>query len=1100
MNPATTARSTLVRRCFAVSRWLPVLLVLCLGGSLQAQNGDLAEAESIQGRLLYRLDDGTVVPLENLLIDPLKIEQVVQWLTTQRNVPGYDTIITASGQVSNGQASIHVDLQIEVHAEDDWVRVPVGFQSWTVQSFQHAPDQPGFESRFAGNASSQREWFLRGKGSHTLSMDLVGEVRDLDAARQRLKLSMPNAVISSLELTFDQPVENVRGNFGDQSPVRTTDEGSTVKFWGLDQETEISWESAAAAGDQTTVITCPEQAEMTLDLTTSTAGLRCTQLISITDGAVEQLSVRLPPGFPYTSITGTDDAGNNVVKSDDVITTDGISTARIVFTKPVRRRVQLDFDLRRVQSGSRQTIFVSVPKVSGVSDQSARVNILIPRGLKVEIPPVPLTQRIRVEPTAGQLSEATAYELLSTDARLRVTVSEQKARFTTRPEIEFSTDDRSLLLLARFPFNVSSGSLDKLTVTWQDFAKDGWQIVPGSVYLNPEQGPRRELSYDIADDSKLNLMLDNFQSGIFSVQLEAFRDLSPADDDEESGSFSLPDVITPRRHETIVSLIESDMFSLSLSSARDGRSFDMIPSQRLVTPDAPGRTTKWLVNESGSRVRVEPSLQTQEVSSSAVVGLDAERDSILVHARIDINVQHRDLPELRFTADDEVQPSLTFSDESTALPLPERDGDEFVWQLPEPIRGQHTVSVRYRWAPRQNKEPVQLPLILPSSGLESLIIGTRIPDVVSVVNDGSIPQIIQEQFEAAWYSEEPLAEVELEIPQNLQRHQPQLPSICLVETQIGPVNVTTTTTLFYESRPDDVLFNVPVSAGIAAAVNDIRVDAVKIELMEMDTGEMRQISVPRSAVENPEDGVTVSLTCQTPRGPHHHLLSRETPAYPRLVRAPEWLTTVWLVSTSENNRLVSLDSNHHSVGNASMTDAWLPASADQMPPAIETALTGLPDSIRRRFQEGFGRSAITQHASLTFVTGPQLQSVPLMIYSRAMGWVLAAGLGILLYTVLVTFRQHLKLILTLMIPVCVLAWGLLPQQTLSLLMPMLPAIIAAVVAWTIRQLLIPSHARRRSRRRRGTVFTATPRPQSASTLTDSLGSAAPVSGAEPAVQ
>lgn len=1104
MNPANTDRSAAVRRWWNVGRWC-LVLVLGLSSPLPAQNGDPAESESLQGGLLYRRPDGNVVPLEDLLRDSRKIDQVVQWLTTQEYVPRYDTIITASGRVSQGQARIHVELQIEVHMEDEWVLVPVGFHSWTIQNFQHTPKQPGFESRFAGNASGQRQWYLSGKGSHTLSLDLIGDVRDQDADRQRLKLSVPDSVKSSLQLTFDQPVQNVRGNIGNQSRVTTSDDESTVTFYGLERETEITWEASGTAGDETTVITAPDAADMTLDLTSSTASLKCTQMINITDGAVEQLSVRLPAGYSYAAITGTDDAGNKVVKSDDVTINDGVATASVVFTKPVRRRVQLEFDLRRGDTEFPQTILVSVPEISGVAEQSGKVHIRIPRGLYVNIPVAPLTQRIRVEPQPDLLSEATAYELLSTEASLQVTVREQEARFTALPQLEFSTDDQSLLLLARFRINVSLGSLDELTVSWKDFDKDGWQVVPGSFFLRPDKGTGRELTHDIPNGSQLHLMLDNFQSGNFSVQFQAFRDLIAADDDTDSGSFHLPDVKDARDHETIVSLVESDMYSLSLTSAHDGRSFGLVPSSRLTTPDSPNRTTNWLVKESGSRVRVEESLQTQEISSSAVVGLDVERDNIQVHTIIDMNVLHSDLRELRFTAYDSAIPTLTLGEGTDALPKPELDGDKFVWQLPEPMRGQHRLSLRYLWTPPTGTDNVRLPLILPASGVDSLIIGTRIPDVISVIPEDAILPVHQDQFVEAWNSDDALTAVGLHIPQALSQHQPQLPSICLVETQIGPVNVTTTTTLFYDVVPESVEFSLPAGAGVYASVNGFRTEAQKTELVEMDAGEMRRVTIPRQFTQQPEDGVAVSLICQTPRGPHHHLLSREIPDYPHIVSPPDWLTTVWLVSTVQNHRLVSLDPDYQAISDLSLPQVWLSASGAQMPPAIETVVRGLPENVRFRFQQQYTQSAVSpsgpgSRSTLAFVSGPQLQAVPVLIYSRAMGWVVAAGLGILLYAGLVTFRQHLRLIVAVAVPTCVLIWGLLPQQVLSLLFPMLPAILAALIAWTLRQLLMPAAARRRTRQRRRSVFATTARPQPTSSVSDSAGVAASLSPAEPAVQ
>ncbi len=1101
MNSAHTVRSSAIRRCSVIAFGLPALLLLCVAGSVHGQNDTTADAEPVQVQILFRQDDGKVVPIENLGFPPERIEQVLQWLTTQQSVPGYDTIMAASGTVHQSRAEIHVELKIEVHA-DDWVRVPVGFQSWTVTDFQHAPDQPGFESRFAGNASGRREWFLKGKGSHTLSMDLIAEVRDQKADRQRLKLSMPNAVTSSLKLTFDHPVQNVRGNTGNRGPVESRGDETIATFYGLQQETEITWESAATASDQSMVISAPEPAAMTLDLTTSTAVLRCTQAVTITDGAIDHLLVRLPPGYSEAAITGTDDSGNQIVQSDDMTAADGASTARIVFNRPVRRRIELQFELQHAKTATQpsdeEVIFVSVPDIDGISEQTATVNISIPRGLEVKISPGLQTRRVRVESQPNLRSEeATAFELLSTDARLQLNVREPEARFTVRPQLRFSTDEKNLLLLARFPINVSPGSLDELLVSWQRFSEDGWQIDPGSIYLTEDDDKRSQLSHNFPDENSIHLPLDNFQSGRFTVEFQAFRSLIPSTEGAAAGAFYLPDVVASTSLSTTLSLVESDTYSLSLTRATDGSSFDMASSRTLVTPQDSSRVTSWQVRDSGSLVRVQESRQTQEISSKAVVALNAERGSIQVHTEISINVKHRDLRELRFTAADGIIPTLKLGGQPEPLPTVKLDGDEFVWQLPEAIRGEHTASLSYLCTPDPTAVEVRLPLVLPASGLESLIVGTEIPQVIDVVHDENIRPVYQERFEAAWYSDEPLTELLLSIPQALRHHQPSLPSICLVETHIGPVNVSTTTTAVYESRPRNVLFSVPANAGILARVNDVQVEAPKIELGELDSREIRRVFIP---ADMQEGSVAISLTCQTPRGPHHHLLSRETIECPRIVRPPEWLTTVWLIQTLDHDRLVSLDSRQHSLVAPSVTDTVLLSPADRVSRSIDTILSGMPDSVRAQFEERLDQSAVTSRASLVFVGGPQLQSGPVMIYSRSMGWVIAAGLGILIYAGLVSFRQHLKLIAIVGIPLCVLAWGLLPQQTLALMFPLLPAVVVAFGAWIIRQLLKPSQLRRRSRHRRPTAFSATSRSQQRSSVADPLRAPAPVSGAEPAVQ
>ncbi len=1074
---------------------LPLFLMLNQPAVLSAQDDVTTPGEAPRGQILMRQDDGRIVPLEDLAIPSEKIGQFLEWLTTQLNVPSFEIAnIDASGKVQDGCAEIHVELEVEVHAENDWVRIPIDFPSWTIIGFQHAPADSNFESRFAGNAANSREWLLMGKGSHQLSLDLIAEVRSQDAGRHRLKMSLPNAVVSTLELTFDELIEGVRDNAGRRQLSTSSDLQSKLTFWGLKQETEISWQSLAPAGDQAIVVSTPEPASIVLDLNARRAVLTCTQTVNIADGAIEQLTVRLPSGYGEAAITGRDESGNSIVQSRRLSTTDGVSTADIIFTKPIRRRIELRFDLGLKDTTFPQVISVSIPNIDGVAEQSAKVEIRIPRGLDVDIRPGLLTRRARVESQSDQRSEAITFDLLSTDASLQLKVREVEARFAVEPQLEFSTDEQRLLLLARFPVNVSPGSLDELQIDWVGYAEDEWQIDPASIYLTEDDGEQQKLSHEPSANG-IRLPLGNFQSGQFSVEFSAFRSLDV--DSEDGVVFRLPDVAASTVHPTVVSLIESDTYSLSLTNGDADSLFSMAPYRQTPRHESVERATTWLINDSRSVVRIRQTPQIQEVSSTAVVALDAVRDSIYVHTEINLNVRHRDLRELRFTVPDGVEPTVRLSNHEDPLPRPEVNDGERVWQLPEAIRGQHSVLIDYHWTPRSEVDDNRLPLVLPSLGVGSLIIGTNIPDVLSVVEDKTLRQQYSRRFQAAWSTSESRTDVAIRVPQALRHHRSLVPSICLVQTRINPLNVWTTTTAVYEETPPTVLFRVPPDVGVFAMVNGISVRATSIELGPMDSGEVRQVSVPSGFQGS---SVRVSLSCQTPRDPHHHLLSRADVTYPRVVGAPDWMTTVWVVGTSDDARIVSLEAYQQPVSNHTLTDALLFSSNNRISRTVETTLAGFPESIRSHFRSQFDDSFMNQRATLAFIVGPEFRTIPLLIYSRAMGWVGAAGLAVVLYCGLLALRHHLRLVSGVLIPVCAFVWATLPQQTLALLLPGLPAVAAVTVAWILRQLLMPTGHQRRSRRKRKSIFVSAPRTLTQSSASSLLVLSTPLSGTEPVVQ
>jgi len=491
MNSAHPVWLSAAMQFFAPRRWLAAFLTLCLAGSVHAQNEETTTPAPSANQFFQQQDNGTYVSLQDLGIPPTAVEQFLEWLTTQQNIPNFEiSIVNATGYVSEQRVEVHVELQVEVHVEEEWVRVPVEFRQWTVKQFQHSPQEPGFASRFNGNASANREWLLKGKGSHVLSIDLIGDVREQEADRHRLKISMPDAVVSELKLICDELIENVQGNTNALPTVVSTDQFSTMTFWGLKPETNISWQSSLKTGDQSAVISTPDPAEMELDLTSNTPILTSTQTITITDGAIDHLTVQLPPGYGHPEITGRDEDGRAVIQPGNISMSNDDSTASIVFTKPIGRSMELKVVMGLRKTAFPQNVSVSVPALEGVPGQSAKVTIRKPTGLEVRysFPPGQPVRRSQVLSQADNRSEAVAYDLLSTEATLQIEVREPKAQFTVEPRLDFSTDDQRLLLFAKFPINVSPGSLDELKIDWKT------KYIRNIKMNGPKMGCKRNLS------------------------------------------------------------------------------------------------------------------------------------------------------------------------------------------------------------------------------------------------------------------------------------------------------------------------------------------------------------------------------------------------------------------------------------------------------------------------------------------------------------------------------------------------------------------------------------------------------------------------------
>jgi len=982
--------------------------------------------------------------------------------------------IHAEGEVADRHVEMQLTVLVTVLEGDDWVKIPIELPAWQIRDFNVTHNGEPGNSILATNSSRQRVWSLRGKGDHLLTLQLIGEVVTAESGRRRIRMSLPEALISSLKLSFQEPVEknNIESNAEVPAVVIEDTENHAFQFWGLRPETDINWKPAVPAGESATVVRASRPAEMVLDLRTSVAELRCTQELTVDSGAVDRLEVRLPPGYGEVAVTARDENGQLVTRAGDVSPIEDSDLNEIRFREPVTGTVTLEYILAMATTIYPQEIAVAVPDIQSVDDESGRVEILIPRGLNVKASPGLLTRRDSVETPPDRGHDVIAFALMSTKAELGLSVSEIDAHFVVDPEIEISTSGTSLLMLAQFSVNVSQGSLKELDVVWPEFEQTGWQLRPGMSSLQTEADDSYKDLAPERDGDKITLDLVKNQSGRFLVEFRAFRSLTDADAGQHS--FHLPDVRASTSHPTTITLVESDNYSLALSVADgEARISPQLPD-KVSDPQQLARRTSWLVNDSGTRVQIQQTFQTEEVSATAVVALEPSgRDSIHVHSEVRINVQHGDLDELRMVVPDSVTPKVRLRQNGTYEPLPSGriSGNDMVWALPESMPRQLLVEVDYWWPLDAEADLQRLPLVLPSQGLESLTIGTSSPEMLQVADEPGLQEVFPDTFQAAWHGSEFRKDVLLNVA-SMRRFQKsrEVPAVAFVRTDINRSAIVSTTTAVYSARPRDVLFRVAVGSNVTAiAVNGMSVPVADVDRVVVDSAELWHVPMGDVAQNG---AVHVSLTVSVLRAPHHHLISTATAVYPRVQSAPDWLSTIWIVGGSEDDCLIAMKRTAEPVLRPSVF-RFLTASLHQSTldsEAIDSIITGFPQPIQELLQEELRTPEDGSTPSLMYVAGPQLREVDVLVVSRAVGWLISAALGIGLYVLLVRYEPRLRSVVLIGVIACCAIFLALPPQYLELSFALIPAVLIACIGWGMRQIMQRGAANRRTVSRHGSVF------------------------------
>ncbi|MEZ6059487.1 MAG: hypothetical protein R3C19_03900 [Planctomycetaceae bacterium] len=847
--------------------------------------------------LMLRTESGELIPLDRLGFDAGALQDLLQRVQLQNQVPLFTiSEVNLSGRVERDLFRLNVKLSVTVIAENEWVRVPVGFGDMQVAGLPQTQDLPGQAAFFNADVSNRKEWWLFGRGIHELSVELIGQVRNTPTGRPRIRFTCPKAAQSHLVMQISELVDEVTG--GGTLPPRVTRDTqasrTSIELWGMAGETELTWKPQPADSTEQLLVQASTPAQMTLDLRTVPASLSCLQKIEVSGGSVDSLTVRLPPLFTPVSIIGDGIEGSSIVRSftsvrpadaDDSEPLDVV----VRFSEPVRGTVSLKYDLELSKTDFPQVVSLSLPDIDRVRNESGNVDILIPQGVLVEPDAATLNEarRKRVEGLTDTKTAATAYQLLSSESRIDLRVSEIEAFFAVEPQIEISTEENNnnVLLTARYPVNVIHGSLNEITVNWKDFTADGWQIWPGSPVLTTDDGTT-PLPVKLTNDTPdlIQLVFPDRQTGQFLVELRAFRSLStflpqgeadvntssqtvprPTVTEGRTGEFFLPDVVASTGHATIVTLVESDSWSIRLTKPDGISEFSSVPVSR-----QPGDVranvqpvTARLVEESGSRVRARLTSQQPEVRASAVVELrqGIGVGGIHVHEELLFQVHHRDLDEIRLVVPDRVIPTVRLHGQPGTLAATGTSTRESVFQLPVQKRGELLIDVDYNWTPEMSEsgpqpQSVDIPLVLSTLPVQEITVGT---DLLNVFQMNSVPNwipVYSPRFAAAWRSHSAVADVPVTLLSSLADAGRSVPQFTVIRTSINGDYATTVTRAVYGSYPTTVIFNVPAGCEVVrATVNGDPVEAVAIS----GNGDTREPG-PRESARTATTAVSANIT------------------------------------------------------------------------------------------------------------------------------------------------------------------------------------------------------------------------------------------------
>lgn len=993
---------------------------------------------------------GEIFPVTGIPDELLK--ELQKHVLLQQQQPRFDIQqVEVSGWQEETYVRLEASIRIHVEPDDEWVRVPLGFRLFQLTSVEHTSDNSDAEAVLAKNELPEKNWLLRGAGIHNLKISLIGVARVSQNGLWRVQIDAPEATTSHLELQFSDKVETAQVT--PENPFQLRDEQdqqSVLETWGLSSSTEISWTPSVPVQNQDLAIQSPQPAAMQLDL--AIGSLTIAQRLSISGGATGTLNVTLPNGFSNVSITAEDAEDSEIpVALKQVSETE----SELQFMNPVTGNITLLYALEFDTAGTRE-LDIRLPDVRQVTGETADLEVFVPVGMELDRE-LNLVRQNRVATSRGPNVAVVGYRLFSEQSSLRLTLRETEAFYSVVPQISMETERENILMTARFAINIVRGSLSEIDVSWPGLDQDGWKILPGDTYQIVGE-TRTPLTGFTANSQTLRLA--ERMSGQFEIELQAFRPLTS--ENADGISMFLPDIKAPVPHTTLVSLIESDEFSMSISGETDQTTFPQLPVSRW--PDhwkqRPEPMTVRLVDTPARAVTLRVTSQKPEVRVTVNVSATPRLGSLHIHEEMIFNVKHVDLSELQLLAED-IKANVTVGDNNEPLERISTDGNVAIYGLPDPLRGNFVVKVDFNWTP-DNGEPanVKLPLVLPQLAedeLQEIRFGTNHPEtlVVDRSKDSGWQRVHSLQHAAAWESQTTSNFVPVQLKHSLSADSRASPRFCILKSVVRGNELVTALTGIYDQPVDLVMMSVP--AGVQAIQDFAFVgqdQTAPIDEVSEDEQSARLLQIRLRDVETaPATHVTVFF--RQPLSRESALLPRWHLQVPRILNIDQTCAFVWMLGQTSNHSLILTGSDMVRVGTLSWSGDASQTAAD-VQAATSSLLAPYSPSIRQAVRSVMG-SEQSLSASFQILSGTIGDQPPVLVsVSRPSLYLAAAAIGLLIYFAVVRLSA-VSIVTTLMLLIAAgtVALAVAPQTLDSLVIRLLPACAFALVAGTLHRLFSP---------------------------------------------
>lgn len=693
------------RRAVRIVLWaLAIGAILSIANrpaSAQSEGSNSAAATEESGSILNQLLPADVIHLMNQDGVPVPVprdatlDQFLQWLREKNSKPPAlpapsVASVQLTGTADDERAIMAATFVIQNEHADDFAVIPLGLHEAVIRRVRH--EGPG-EFQFQSNDRAQGSmWWIRGAGRHTVSVELSVPVKRQGPSR-RLQLTLPDAATSRIDLATIFRGVTVRSTTGEFQAITPEKQTSRMEGLGFGAKLDLTWQPIVAESPTAPVL----EADTTIMVHASTESLlmEAYQRLSVLQGTVSEVAVRLPPNAELLSIEGRDYGAHRSVADDP-------SRVLVQLASPGNGQIQLKWTIRMPAAEDRRFTLEGF-QVEQARKQGGQIGLIPIEGLRMAVANADHPHLMRIDatelaPLSASARVSRAYRYFSQPFRMVLSAETIEPYFTVEPRFTLSVRLDEATLEGVFAVKVLRGNLRQIELDWQNWKSDGWTIEAVEPQGEVIEGVDQQWE-NRAERMRVRLVEDLGDQ--FAIRLRSRRMLRP----EESATVSMPRVVSRDSAAVPLRLIEADNLSCELTPIGETVVDLQVSPSGGGTADPvvqPGRVRNYRIASGEQLISLKAVKQERRVQASSSTLLELAGSRLRCVQSLQFNVEHERLAEFRVTAPRSLrQASLRFlMDANRTLQANWQDDATSETSIatvtfPEPRLGQFTIQAEF---------------------------------------------------------------------------------------------------------------------------------------------------------------------------------------------------------------------------------------------------------------------------------------------------------------------------------------------------------------------------------------------------------------------